>query len=85
MALKKTVTTVHGFNATNAYHRVEDVKFQGNDVIQFHLKSYKDAKTATPFADVDFGCGYDFSGGNPFEQAYSFVKTQDAFVGAEDC
>jgi hypothetical protein len=85
MAIKKTVTTVHGIEVLNAYHRVEEVKFQGKDVIQFHIKSYKDGSSTVPFADVDFGCAYDLAGGNPFQQAYAFVKSQEPFNRAEDC
>jgi len=85
MALKKTVTTTHGLEVVDAYHRIEDVKFQGKDVIKFHVKSYKDAASAVPFSDVDFGCAYDISGGNPFSQAYAFVKTTPDFSGAQDC
>ena len=85
MALKKTVTTIHGLEAVDAYHRVESIKFQGKDVIKFHVRSYKDADTPTSFADVDFGCGFDLSGKNPFAQAYDFVKSRQEFSDAEDC
>ena len=85
MALKKTVTTAHGFVADNAYHRVEDMTFQGKNVIKFNVKSYKDSSANTPFAVVDFGCGFDLSGKNPFAQAYDFVKSRQEFTGAEDC
>lgn len=41
MALKKTVITQHGFDAVEAYHRVEGVHI-GKDKITFQVKSYKD-------------------------------------------
>lgn len=85
MALKKTVTTAHGFVADNAYHRVENMTFQGKNVIKFNVKSYKDSSASTPFAVVDFGCKYDINGANPFAQAYVFVKNLPEFAGATDC
>jgi len=31
MALKKTVTTVHGVDAVDAYRRIENISFDGKD------------------------------------------------------
>jgi hypothetical protein len=85
MALRKTVTTSHGFVADSAYHRVENMSFQGKDVIKFNVSSYKNATENASFAIVDFGCKYDINGANPFAQAYVFVKTLPEFAGATDC
>jgi hypothetical protein len=85
MALKKTATTSHGFVADSAYHRVENIAFQGKDVIKFNIKSYKDSTETTPFATIDFGCKYEMDGTNPFAQAYKFVKTLPEFADAIDC
>ena len=85
MALKKTVTTSHGFVADSAYHRVENMGFQEKGVIKFNVNSYKSAAENAPFAIVDFGCKYDINGTNPFAQAYEAFKQMPMFAGATDC
>jgi hypothetical protein len=47
MALSKTIDTVHGFQALDAYHRVVAVSLVGKDQISFHARSY--AATDKPF------------------------------------
>ena len=42
MALKKTIQTAHGFNAVDAYHRVEVVALSSKTRMQFHVRSYID-------------------------------------------
>ena len=85
MAVKKTMSTIHGFVANDAYHRVQNIKFQGKDVINFSVKSYKDNLAEVPFAVVELGCAYELSGNNPFVQAYNYLKTTSEFAGATDC
>jgi hypothetical protein len=85
MALKKTVITIYGFVASDAYHRIENIKFQGKDVINFSVKSYKDNLANVPFTVVELGCAYELSGNNPFVQAYNYLKTTSEFAGATDC
>ena len=85
MALRKTATTSHGFVADSAYHRVENLAFQGKDVIKFDVKSYKSPAETVCFATIDFGCKYEMDGANPFAQAYAHIKTLPEFAGATDC
>jgi len=84
MALKKTVTTVHGFEAVDAYHRVENVVLNGKDKIAFHVRSYKDP-ILPAFNDQPFECAYNLNSGNPIEQAYAYLKSTDDFNAANDC
>ena len=84
MALKKTQTTVHGFEAIDAYHRVEALAIQGKDKINFKVRSYAD-KEKPFYSEQDMSCAYDMNGANPFQQAYAHAKTTDDFAGAQDC
>jgi hypothetical protein len=84
MALKKTTTSPHGFEATDAYHRVERVSVFGKDRISFHVRSYKDAD-ASFFSEQTFSAAYDLNGDNPIKQAYKHLKTLPEFAGASDC
>lgn len=84
MALKKTVTTVHGFEAAGAYHRVENVVLNGKDKITFHVRSYKEPSLPA-FNDQFLECAYNLNGGNPIQQAYTHLKSTDEFSTAEDC
>lgn len=84
MALKKTVTTIHGINVQDAYHRVESVSLQSKEAIGFHVRSYVNADS-TSFESKMFACKYDLNGANPIKQAYDHVKTLPEFSGAIDC
>jgi hypothetical protein len=84
MALKKTVITVHGFAANDAYHRVEGTQVS-KDTMKFQVRSYKDNSGLPHFADASFGCAYDIAGDNPIKQAYEHLKTLPEFAGATDC
>lgn len=84
MALKKTVITSHGFNAVDAYHRVEGTQVS-KDTITFQVRSYKDNSGLPHFADAFFNCAYDIAGNNPIAQAYDHLKTLPEFAGATDC
>lgn len=84
MALKKTVVTIHGFNADDAYHRVEGLRIEDKTKIVFNVRSAKD-KDSIAFADQSFECQYDIDGKNPLAQAYAFLKSTDAFNDATDC
>jgi hypothetical protein len=85
MALSKTVKTPQGFDAVNAYHRVESVSVQGKSELMFSLASYKDADQPLSFASKRVVCPYDISAGNVFEQAYLFLKGTEEFSGSVDC
>ena len=84
MALQKTTTTPQGFEATNAYHRVEAVTLTSKDEISFRVRSYKDASETVAFGDAGFSCAYDIAGENPIKQAYEHLKTLPEFAGAAD-
>lgn len=85
MALKKTVTTPQGFEAKNAYHRIEAVRLTGKTNMQFNVYSHVDADTLPFFDEYLFDCNYDVNGQNPIKQAYEFLKTQPEFSDATDC
>lgn len=84
MALTKTVFTDHGFEATNAYHRVEAVLITNKNNISFYLRSYKEVDKPC-FAEQLMSSAYDLNGANPIKQAYAYVKTLSQFVSAIDC
>ena len=84
MALNKTTTTSQGFEAVNAYHRVEGLYLVTNQMISFHIRTYKDV-AFTSFADNFYSCAYDITGENPIKQAYEYLKTLPEFSNATDC
>lgn len=84
MALKLTVTTPQGFEAIDAYHRVEAVKIVGKTSINFELCSHKAADHPVAFEVASRVCGYDLDGDNPIKQAYEHLKTLPEFAGAAD-
>jgi hypothetical protein len=84
MALLKTVSTVHGLQAVNAYHRVEAVRLESKTAISFHIRSY--TATDKPFFEESvLSCAYALDGENPIKQAYDHLKTLPEFAGATDC
>jgi hypothetical protein len=84
MALTKTVSTVHGLQAVNAYHRVEAVRLESKTAISFHIRSY--TATDKPFFEESvLSCAYALDGDNPIKQAYDHLKTLPEFAGATDC
>ena len=84
MALSKTITTVHGFTAVNAYHRVEAVSLVNKEQISFYVRSYV-ASDKPFFVEQVMATSYAIDGLNPIAQAYNYVKTLPEFVGAVDC
>lgn len=85
MALKKTIVTAHGFEATDAYHRVECVEIQSKTSISYRVRSYK-SETGFPFFDEKYLTSeYDINGENPISQAYAHVKALAEFADAVDC
>jgi hypothetical protein len=85
MALQMTVTTPHGFEATNAYHRVENVSLASKESIRFDVMSYKNAEAAAAFNAQSHLCAYDLSGDNPIKQAYEHLKSLNEFQSASNC
>jgi hypothetical protein len=84
MALKKTITTVHGIEVKNAYCRVEGLVLENKNKIKFRVRSSIDGEHPH-FSDEEYSCEYDLSGENPIKQAYKYLKTLPAFDGATDC
>ena len=84
MALNKTTTTSQGFEAVNAYHRVEGLCLVTNQTISFGVRTYKDVAFPA-FADNGYSCAYDITGENPIKQAYEYLKTLPEFANATDC
>lgn len=85
MALKKTVTTEQGFEAVDAYHRVEGVRLNKKTRMFFQVRSYKDSEGLPSFSDVAYESVYELQGQNPIAQAYAHLKTLPEFAGATDC
>jgi hypothetical protein len=84
MAFKKTVTTSHGIEVKDAYHRVDGVKLASKDRIQFQLRSSVDG-VLPHFSDAQFECAYDMNGANPIAQAYVHIKSLPKYADAQDC
>ena len=84
MALNKTTTSSQGFEAVNAYHRVEGLCLVTNQTISFCVRTYKDVAFPA-FADNGYSCSYDITGENPIKQAYEYLKTLPEFANATDC
>lgn len=85
MALQKTVTTPQGFEAIDAYHRVNGVSLFEKNKIRFSTQSYKNKDTSVAFAIEQHNCFYDLTGNNPIKQAYLHLKTLPEFADAIDC
>ena len=85
MALKQTVKTVHGFDAVDAYHRIEQVQINPKDEIHFAVRVYKDNSDLPAFDSKSYFCAYDMDGANPIAQAYIYLKTLQEFADAQDC
>ena len=84
MALNKTTTSSQGFEAVNAYHRVEGLCLVTNQSMTFRVRTYKDVAFPA-FADNGYSCAYDITGENPIKQAYEYLKTLPEFANATDC
>jgi hypothetical protein len=84
MALSKTVLSAYGFEANNAYHRVEAVSIVGKDTVNFHVRVYV-AVDKPFFAEQVLSCAYALEGENPIKQAYKHLKTLPEFASATDC
>lgn len=84
MALLKTIETVHGFQALNAYHRVEAVSLISKTQMSFHVRSYVDLEKPF-FSEQVFTTVYQLDGENPIKQAYKNLKTFPDFIDSQDC
>jgi hypothetical protein len=84
MAISKTITTIHGFIAKDAYVRIEEIKIIGKDRIETVARFYLSADKPS-FGEQPLSCLYDLDGHNPIKQAYQFLKTLPEFSDAVDC
>jgi len=86
MAIKlNTITkTAQGFEVSDAYCRVVDVKFSKTSAYCI-LRKYKDDSGVLHFAEDGISYPYALDGGNPIKQAYDYIKTLPEFAGATDC
>ena len=85
MALKKTVKTNQGFDAVDAYHRVEGLRLNSKDSITFQVRAYKDNTETIAFSDIEYACAYAIDGANPIKQAYDYIKILPEFDDAFNC
>ena len=85
MALEKTVQTPQGFDAQNAYHRVEGLQVKSKTTISYMVRSYKDDSGVPAFADYQYESSYNIDGKNPIAQAYEHLKNLPAFENSKDC
>ena len=85
MALEKTVTTPQGFEALEAYHRVENLTLVAKDAMSFVVRSYKQQTGVPAFAESHHTAVYDINGVNPIAQAYVSTKKLSQFSDAKDC
>jgi hypothetical protein len=84
MALLLTITTVHGIEIKDAYHRVEAVELTTKDSMRFHVRTY--VSSDKPFACESVHVApYDLVGENPIIQAYMHLKSLPEFASATDC
>jgi hypothetical protein len=84
LQLNKAIKTEHGFEVTEAYCRVEDVKVNKTTAYCV-LRKYKDNTGVSHFAEDGIAYSYALNGGNPIKQAYDYLKTLPEFEGATDC
>lgn len=85
MALSKTVRTPQGFDAQDAYHRVEGLQIKNKTTISYMVRSYKDDSGVPAFVDCQYESAYDLAGENPIAQAYGHLKTLPEFENSKDC
>lgn len=84
MALKKSITTIHGINIVDAYIRVDGLRLSSKSTIAFNACVYADS--SKPMVDGrQVECAYNINGENPIAQAYAHLKTLPEFADAVDC
>ena len=84
MALEKTITTAQGFEAVNAYHRVEQVEVLNKENMVATVRSYKE-KTLPYFSEFKISLTHKLNNKNVFAQTYEYLKTLENFADATDC
>ena len=87
MALKKTVTTIHGFEATDAYHRIASLNVVNKDKISFTVQSFNVSPEENKhhFHSFGYSCLYNMASQlNPHQQAYLYLKSLPEWADAVD-
>ena len=83
MAIIKNIELENGIKVDGAYLRVE-FPSATKDKLTFNLRKY--VEIGKPFFHEEvIICSYDLNEGNPFMQAYKYLKTLESFKDAEDC
>lgn len=83
MAIKMDVDFV-GVPVKDAYLAIDDQFLAlSKGSMRFSLLFHASEGSA-PFKAEQFECAYDLEAGNPFEQAYAYLKTLPEFEGATD-
>lgn len=89
MALEKTIITAQGFEAVNAYHRVEKIDVVSKTEMRLDVNSYKHKpeaeKTPVLLSSFVVSVPFDVNGAGVFSQAYTGLKQTANFAGATDC
>lgn len=85
MALEMNVVSPQGFLAKNAYIYVQSVSLINKTQMDVCVQFLKDKESIVPFKNQNWACAYNLENGNPFAQAYEYLKTLPEFEGAVDC
>jgi 4-diphosphocytidyl-2C-methyl-D-erythritol kinase len=85
MALKKTVVSPQGFEAQDAYHKIDSVILRNKTYAEVVISSRKDVSSGVAFSSKVYECQYDLNGSNLLTQAYEQLKKLPEFTDAEDC
>ena len=88
MAILAPVETCFGFDAKEAYCRVESLSMTRDKNCSFLINNYLNqeaAQSVLPFSSSSFTYLYDLNGPNPIKQAYLHLKTLPEFADAIDC
>lgn len=86
MALKMN-TMFHGIHVPDAYCVVGSLVFPGDSktVISFALSYRANPEVNIGFLDEYFVAPYSLEGGDPYTQAYEYLKTLPEFTDSTDC
>jgi hypothetical protein len=89
MALEKTFVTSQGFDAVNAYHRIEKIDVVSKTEMRLDVRSYKHKpepeKTPVLLSSFIVSVPFDVNGAGVFSQAYTGLKQTANFENAVDC
>ena len=89
MALKKSITTDHGFNAPDCYFVIEALDYHKNGQNTATVMAYKDVQArdagAAPLKQLFYKVELDVKGNqNVITQCYNAIKSLPEFQGASD-